>query len=798
MVGMRKLSSYLAYAPLMVSFALLLTLAAGCDDGSKKGARCGDGALNGEEACDGVALNEQTCLSRGYSGGVLACGADCRFDESGCISTCGDGVLDTGEVCDGDQLGGKTCADAGVPGPGSLACGADCTWDTSGCLSECGNGSVEAGEACDDGDTTSGDGCAADCSVEQGWSCAGQPSVCSTTCGDGLIGAPAEVCDGVFFGGDSCEARGFYTGVLTCAEDCTVIQETQCRSFCGDGVADTAFGEACDGADFAGDSCIERGFYTGNLVCSGDCMNIDAGACASFCGDGILDAVNGEECDGAALDGETCETLGFHGGQLACASNCYFDRAACLATGRCGDGVAQTAYGEACDGADLDGETCLTLGYHGGNLTCNLACQRNLLSCEAAGRCGDGVVQTAAGETCDGANLNGTTCQTLGFGTGTVTCTSTCTLDSSACTFATEVTAGYFHSCALDNLGAAMCWGWNGGGQLGDNSTTNRLAPVAAVMPAGRTFSRIAAGYVHTCALADNGTAWCWGGNGAGQLGDNTTTNRSVPTAAVMPANRTFTAISASYFHTCALADNGTAWCWGSNGSGRLGDNTTTNRSVPTAVIMPPARTFTRISAGYNRTCAIGDNGAAWCWGNNEYGGIGNNATTDRLYFTAVVMPSGRTFTRIAVLQDSSCAVADNGTAWCWGGNDYGQLGDNTNTQRNTPVAVVMPSGRTFTDVTGDYLHACALDNLNEAWCWGMNHSQAGSLGDGTFTSKRVPSAVVMPVGKTFSRMDVGQVHTCAIDQQGAVWCWGYNEQYGALGDGTLTNRSVPTRNAGF
>ncbi len=770
---------------------------AGCDKKSSNTRLCGNGQVNEGESCDGLDLDGETCLSRGFSGGLLACGADCRFDETGCVATCGNNVLDPGELCDGDQLDGKTCADAGVEGPGTLACNDDCTWDTSGCLSECGNGVIEDGEQCDDNNTAPGDGCSTNCRIETGWNCTGAPSSCTTTCGDGLVGAPVEACDGMAFGGDSCEARGFYTGILTCSSDCTTIDDSLCSSFCGDGVADIAYGEACDGTDFAGDSCIERGFYTGSLVCSTDCMTIDGTSCASFCGDGILDSNHGEECDGTHLDDETCGSLGYHGGSLACDGNCYFDRSDCMAAGRCGDGVVQSEH-ESCDGSDLDGETCLTLGYYGGTLTCNLLCGFNLISCMAAGRCGDGVVQTTHGETCDGENMNGTTCQTLGFGPGPLTCTDSCTIDSSGCSSATDVSAGYFHSCAVDNLGTGKCWGSNSSGQLGDNTTTNRHVPVAVVMPTGRTFVQIVAGLGHSCALADNGRVWCWGGNGIGQLGNNTTNQSLIPTAASMPSGRTFTQISLSFNHTCAIADNGTAWCWGGNGSGRLGDNTTTNRSVPTAVVMPSGRTFTRISAGWYRTCAIADNGTAWCWGNNQYGGIGNNSTTDRSVPTAVVMPSGRTFNRIATLQDSSCAIADNGTAWCWGGNDYGQIGDNTTTQRNTPVVVVMPSGRTFTDISGDYLHACVLDNLNAAWCWGLNHSQAGSLGDGTFVSRRVPTAVVMPLGKTFTRMDVGHVHSCAIDQQGAIWCWGYNEQYGALGDGTLTNRNVPTRNAGF
>ena len=191
--------------------------------------------------------------------------------------------------------------------------------------------------------------------------------------------------------------------------------------------------------------------------------------------------------------------------------------------------------------------------------------------------------------------------------------------------------------------GRAYCWGYNGYGQLGNNSTTNSSVPVAvdtSGVLAGKTVTAITAGDIHTCAVAD-GKAYCWGDNGYGQLGNNSTTALAGAGGGETPpgalAGKTVTAITAGDYHTCAVAD-GKAYCWGDNGYGQLGNNSTTDSSVPVAVNTSgplAGKTVTAITAGSYHTCAVAD-GKAYCWGYNADGQLGNNSTTDSTVPVAV------------------------------------------------------------------------------------------------------------------------------------------------------------------
>ena len=206
----------------------------------------------------------------------------------------------------------------------------------------------------------------------------------------------------------------------------------------------------------------------------------------------------------------------------------------------------------------------------------------------------------------------------------------------------TAITAGGFHSCAVAE-GKAYCWGYNSNGQLGDNTTTTSKVPVAVTAApgvlAGKTATALAAGYMHSCAVAD-GKAYCWGNNSAGQLGDNTTTTSKVPVAVDTTgplAGRTVTSIAAGYWHSCVVAE-GRASCWGYNNAGQLGNNSTTNATVPVAVDTTgplAGRTVTAIAAGYWHSCAVAD-GRASCWGYNGDGQLGNDSTTDSAVPVAV------------------------------------------------------------------------------------------------------------------------------------------------------------------
>ena len=353
---------------------------------------------------------------------------------------------------------------------------------------------------------------------------------------------------------------------------------------------------------------------------------------------------------------------------------------------------------------------------------------------------------------------------------------------STLATGVAQIAAGAAHTCALTDAGGVQCWGSNTNGQLGDNSSTTRLAPVdVSGLTSG--VAAIAAGFAHTCALTAAGGVKCWGRNDLGQLGDATNTQRLVPVN-VSGLTSGVVAIAAGGLHTCAITTAGGLKCWGNNASGQLGDNTTTTRSTPFNVFGLTSG-VTNLAAGNTHTCAI-VTGAAKCWGDNGFGQLGDNSTTQRLIAVNVVgMTSG--VTSISADNGYTCAVV-SGAAKCWGLNSNSQLGDNSTTQRLTPSDVVGMSTGTASISAGP-AHACATTTQGALKCWGNNTN--GRIGDNSTTSRPAPVNVAGLGRGVGNNLAAGRSHSCALSSGGGVTCWGTNIG-GQLGDGTTTNRLAP------
>jgi len=206
--------------------------------------------------------------------------------------------------------------------------------------------------------------------------------------------------------------------------------KTQSVDSCGDGFVDP--GEDCDASELNGSSCTSLGFYKseGVLACTAQCRYDTTDCDTARCGDSIIQP-DREDCEGDNLNGKTCVLLGYERGTLGCNSTCSFDPTSCEDSGSCGDAVIQDP--EQCDGNELGGQTCTGLGYYAGILTCGAGCQFDLGSCQH--RCGDGMVDTNHGEACDGTNLNGQTCVSLGYSSrgGELSCAAGCVFDEGAC-----------------------------------------------------------------------------------------------------------------------------------------------------------------------------------------------------------------------------------------------------------------------------------------------------------------------------------------------------------------------------
>jgi alpha-tubulin suppressor-like RCC1 family protein len=352
---------------------------------------------------------------------------------------------------------------------------------------------------------------------------------------------------------------------------------------------------------------------------------------------------------------------------------------------------------------------------------------------------------------------------------------------------AVTVSAGYYHTCDVTTQGAARCWGYNGYGELGDNSTTSSSKPVG-VYGLGSKVKNVSSGYLHSCALTTKGKVWCWGYNAYGQLGDNTTTNSSKPVAVANLG--TVKAIDAGYLHTCAITTKGVVKCWGYNANGQLGDNSTTNSLTPVTVygISKGAK---GVSASYTGSCAITSKGAAKCWGDNTYGQLGDNSTTNsNKPVTVYGLTKG--VKQISAGQFTTCAVNGKGKALCWGYNSQGQLGDNSTTNSPKPVGVYGLGSGIKTVKSGVY-HSCALTSKGKVKCWGYNGY--GALGDNSTTDSLKPVNVYNLDKAT--KVTVGYLHTCVVTAKKAVKCWGYNA-YGQLGDNTTNNTSHAVKVFGY
>ncbi len=247
-----------------------------------------------------------------------------------------------------------------------------------------------------------------------------------------------------------------------------------------------------------------------------------------------------------------------------------------------------------------------------------------------------------------------------------------------------KVSCGYGHSCVINNDGSANCWGANDFGQLGNGTTTDSLVPVP-VSGFGSGIAEIGSGDGFTCAREVDGSPFCWGKNDFGQLGDGTSTAKSLPTRMV-GLEAGLTGLDVGPKHSCAYYANGDLWCWGFNGQGQIGSGDTNTLTTP---VFLSAVKSTNVACGLGHTCAVVDT-QVQCWGANASGGLGDGSTVDRL--TPVQAGGLADPVLVAAGNAHSCAVLVAGGVWCWGWNIYGQLGDGTTTDRTIPVAVTPPT----------------------------------------------------------------------------------------------------------
>jgi len=363
--------------------------------------------------------------------------------------------------------------------------------------------------------------------------------------------------------------------------------------------------------------------------------------------------------------------------------------------------------------------------------------------------------------------------------------TSTVAVTATAALSFRQVSTGDGQGCGVTADSLAYCWGYNKNAQLGDGTTSSpRLAPVR--VQGGLRFRTVTASAYHGCGVTGVGKAYCWGDNSSGQLGTGTTSSFSSPqlTPVAVEGGLRFRNLSAGPFYTCGVTTDDRAYCWGYNGSGRLGDGTFSGdfRTAPVAVT--GGLRFRLVSAGSDYACGITTANRAYCWGDNRYGQLGDSSN-----FTSRAAPSGvaggRSYQWLDAGRFHTCAVTTDGRAFCWGNGRAGQLGTGKAYLSFWPRRVA--GGLLFRNITSGALHSCGLGTDGRSYCWGANES--GQLGDGTTTQRLVPTAV--HGGLAFAHLSGGEAFSCGITTAARAYCWGGN-WVGQLGDGTTVSRPLP------
>lgn len=387
----------------------------------------------------------------------------------------------------------------------------------------------------------------------------------------------------------------------------------------------------------------------------------------------------------------------------------------------------------------------------------------------------------------------------LDRGTATITATSegkTATTNLEVIILYRSISAGSGYTCDLGSIGIASCWGNNGGqdGRLGNGVLDNASlpdSPVPVNVLGTQRFTVISSGDRHSCGLNSTGAAYCWGSNGDGQLGAPSIASWAHQPVAVA-GNLTFTQISAGEGHTCAITAAGAAYCWGDNGVGQLGDNTTTDATSPVAV--SGGITFATISAGMSfgglsKTCGVATNGRAYCWGSDTYGELGDGGTisgqTTDFKKVPTLVSGPQNFKSISVGYSHVCGVLTTGAGYCWGDANSGKLGINDD-MNGVSAPTALATTQNFLQIEAGYQHTCGVTTTFALYCWGANDvGQSGTASDVGQISifPKLAAAgewIEVTVGGSAS-------HTCGILRTRlSVRCMGRND-VGQLGNNTTT-----------
>lgn len=347
-----------------------------------------------------------------------------------------------------------------------------------------------------------------------------------------------------------------------------------------------------------------------------------------------------------------------------------------------------------------------------------------------------------------------------------------------------QISVGGDVACGIATNGNTYCWGDNASGALGIGTFAqppNQGNRVPNLVTGGHSFTSITTGTFHACALTSDGTAYCWGGNSAAELGTGDATNRNVPTP--VAGGLRFQSITARGRNTCGVTTTGAAYCWGQSGAA-TGVAAGGAPGLTTPRLIPGGITFQRLFVGSNDlVCGLTPANAAYCWGDSNYGqvGAGTSAFTGGAtsYASPQAVIGGLVFTSLDLGTAHACGTTAGGALHCWGWSNNGQVGvgpAGNNTIRDRPTQVA--TGVSIQQAAAYGASSCARSAAGTTYCWGLGstyHSDSNLL----FTQFTAPT-LVPSGGQVFTTISMGQGTVCGITAAGAGWCWGRETTMGS------------------
>lgn len=372
---------------------------------------------------------------------------------------------------------------------------------------------------------------------------------------------------------------------------------------------------------------------------------------------------------------------------------------------------------------------------------------------------------------------------------------------------------GFYYSSAITTRGRLFTWGYNSSGQLGDGTRTDRLMPTDITknfnLNEGEKITSVSLGRSHSAAITSEGRIFTWGDNMYGQLGDTSTTDRYTPYDISSYFNlddgETIIDVSLGLYHSSAISSNGRIFMWGDNRRGQLGNGINIRSTIPIDITsmlnLSDGESVSTISLGDSFSIALTSEGRIFTWGTNAYGQLGDGTTLDSYSPKDISdmfnLNNGDKIVFVSIGLENASAITLNGSIYMWGRNHIGQLGDGTTVDQHLPVDITgrfnMNQGEIIVSSSLGWIHSSALSSEGRIFTWGSNGS--GKLGDGTTTNRLLPTDISNQFD--FSQADyiqsvkLGYTHSAIYTSNGKVFIWGHNYK-GQIGDGTTTDRQTP------